>query len=549
MLKSLYIKDYAIISELTVDFDSGFNVFTGETGAGKSIIVGALSYLIKGKADPSVIRNGASKAVIEGVFSVDEYMKPILEDADIDFDDELIIRRTISHDNRNSIRINQCSVTLAFLSDLFSEHIDIHSQKDSQYLLNHRNHLILLDRYAENEDLLDDYSEKYTAYRKAQKEYDSLLNETYNESEIEFLRFDLDELEKASLNIEEENELEAKEKRYKSAEKYLNSLNAVLELYDGEEGISERLSTLVRELNLDDEGIRRIRDGIESLSYDLGDRIDEIRKILDSFNDEDLNIDRIEERLYTYSRLRRKYGLDTEGLIQKKDELKERLRFFEDKDFVIAEKKKEVDSKLKEALKIADTLHQRRTDSAKTLEDRIVRECRDLMLENAAFSVEFGKGDLGNRGYDEVQFLVSMNKGESLKPLRNVASGGEISRLMLALKSIFASLSETSLVIFDEIDSGVSGRTALAVGQKMARIAKRTQVMTITHLAAVAACADAHYYIFKSDETDKTTTKIRSLNRDEIISELAFISNADNSEASRKAAERLYLQAQESVRE
>ncbi len=548
MLKSLYIKDYAIISELTVDFDSGFNVFTGETGAGKSIIVGALSYLIKGKADPSVIRNGASKAIIEGVFSVDEYMRPILEEADIDFDDELIIRRIISRDNRNSIRINQCSVTLSFLSDLFSEHIDIHSQKDSQYLLNHRNHLILLDRYVENGDLLKEYGERYSVYRKAQKEYDSLLNETYNEAEIEFIRFDLDELEKASLDPEEEADLEAKEKRYKSAEKYLNSLNSALELYDGEEGISERLTALVRELNLDDEGIRQIRDGIESLSYDLSDKIDEVRRILDSFNEEDLNIDRIEERLYTYSRLRRKYGLDTEGLVQKKEELKERLRFFEDKDFVIAEKKKEVDFKLKEALDLADTLHQRRFEGAKTLEDRIVRECRDLMLENASFSVRFEKGDLGSRGYDETEFLVSMNKGESLKPLRNVASGGEISRLMLALKSIFTSLSDTSLVIFDEIDSGVSGRTALAIGQKMAKIAKRTQVMTITHLAAVAACADSHYYIYKSDETDQTTTKIRSLNRDEIISELAFISNADDSETSRKAAEELYLQAQESVR-
>ena len=547
MLKSLYVKDFAIISELTVEFNSGFNVFTGETGAGKSIIVGALSYLMKGKADPSVIRRDAQKAIVEGVFSIDEYMRPTLDEAGIEYDEELIIRRIISRDNRNSIRINQCSVTLNFLNELFSEHIDIHSQKDSQYLLNRNNHLTLLDRFADDAEILNKYSEHYSEYRKKNKEYDSLLNETYNESELEYVRFDLDELVKANLDPEEEKELEQKEKRYKSAEKYLSSLNSVMDLYDGEGGISERLSILIRELNLDDKTLTEIRDSIERINYDLSDQIDLIRKVLDDYNDEDLDIERIEERLYSYSRLKRKYGLDTEGLIRKKSELEERIRFFEDRDYVLSEKKKELDASYQIALDSAGKLHQVRIESARKLEERIGRECEDLMLENADFKVEIKETEIGNKGMDDIEFFVSMNKGEDLKPLRQVASGGEISRLMLALKSVLTSLSETSLVIFDEIDTGISGRTALAIGQKMARIAVNTQVLAITHLAAVAACAGTHFYIYKNEENDTTTTFIRQLNRDEIINELAFISNADNSEASKRAAEELYHTAQESI--
>ncbi|MBR5341347.1 MAG: AAA family ATPase, partial [Erysipelotrichaceae bacterium] len=265
MLKSLYIRDYAIIDELEMDFSDGFNVFTGETGAGKSIIVGALSFLIKGKADPGIIRNTADKAIIEGVFTIEDYMKQNLDEADIEYDDELIIRRTISRDNHNSIKINQCSVTLAFLSDLFSEHIDIHSQKDSQYLLNKKNHIILLDKFAKDHDLLSEYAKQYDEYNKASKEYDDLLNNTYNEAELDYYRFDLDELENAKLDINEEEELANKEKRFKSAEKYISSLNTCLDLYDGDNGIKEKLSVLLKNLSLDDSKVEESRNNIENL--------------------------------------------------------------------------------------------------------------------------------------------------------------------------------------------------------------------------------------------------------------------------------------------
>ncbi len=548
MLKSLYIKNYAIIEELELSFSDGFTVFTGETGAGKSIIVGALSYLIKGKADPSVIRRGADKAIIEGIFSIEDYMKEALDEADIDYDDELIIRRVISADNHNSIKINQCSVTLAFLTSLFEEHIDIHSQKDSQYLLNKKNHLTLLDRYVKQEDLFDQYRTSYREYKKADSQYKELLNNTYSERELEFYRFDLNELEEAKLDLEEEDDLLNKEKRYKSAEKYITTLNSAIEIFDGDAGIKEQLSTLIRGLNLDDEVVNDVKDKIENIYYDLNDQTDRLKQILSSFGDEDLNIEYIEERLYTYSKLKRKHATDTQGLLDKLNELKEKIAFFDDREYVLAEKKKELDQLYQKALAMAKKIHEIRAEKAKALQEEVVRHANDLVLPNTVFEIVLNPVDLNSNGIDDVEFYVAMNKGEVPKPLKNAASGGEISRLMLALKAVFNAYSATSLAIFDEIDTGVSGKVALAIGQKIADIAKSTQVLCITHLAAVAACAKEHFYIYKSDEAGYTNTSVKQLNQDEIINELAMISTSENSKAALDAARQLYKTAQESVK-
>ena len=548
MLKSLYIKNYAIIEELELSFSDGFTVFTGETGAGKSIIVGALSYLIKGKADPSVIRRGADKAIIEGIFSIEDYMREALDEADIDYDDELIIRRVISADNHNSIKINQCSVTLAFLTSLFEEHIDIHSQKDSQYLLNKKNHLTLLDRYVKQEDLFDQYRTSYREYKKAESQYKELLNNTYSERELEFYRFDLNELEEAKLDLEEEDDLLNKEKRYKSAEKYITTLNSAIEIFDGDAGIKEQLSTLIRGLNLDDEVVNDVKDKIENIYYDLNDQTDRLKQILNSFGDEDLNIEYIEERLYTYSKLKRKHATDTQGLLDKLNELKEKIAFFDDREYVLAEKKKELDQLYQKALAQAKKIHEIRAEKAKALQEEVVRHANDLVLPNTVFEIVLNPVDLNSNGIDDVEFYVAMNKGEVPKPLKNAASGGEISRLMLALKAVFNAYSATSLAIFDEIDTGVSGKVALAIGQKIADIAKSTQVLCITHLAAVAACAKEHFYIYKNDEAGYTNTSVKQLNQDEIINELAMISTSENSKAALDAARQLYKTAQESVK-
>jgi DNA repair protein RecN (Recombination protein N) len=547
MLKSLYIKNYAIIDKLELNFDDGFSVFTGETGAGKSIIVGALSYLIKGKADLSVIRNGSDKAIIEGIFSVDDDMKDVLNEADIDFDDEIIVRRVISRDNHNSIRVNDTNVTLSFLSNLFGEHIDIHSQKDSQYLLNKKNHLRLLDKYVDDPDIISEYKKAYSAYNQARKEYDELANNTYNQSELEFYRFDLKELQDAGLDPNEEEELANKEKRYKSAEKYLTTLNNAVELFDGTDGIDEKISVLLKSLNLDDPIVSNAKEKIQDLYYSLNDEMDQLKKLLNDFNDEDIDIDRIEERLYTYSKLKRKHSLDTAGLIKKRDELKEKIAFFEDRDFVLAEKKKIVDDLYAKAYALAEELSRKRKERALDLEKKIMDECEELMLPNVNFHIDITEVSLNSNGKDDVEFFVAMNKGDQPKPLKNVASGGEISRLMLSLKAVFTALSDTSLVIFDEIDTGVSGKVALSIGQKIAQIARNTQVLCITHLAAVAACAKKHYYIFKQDDAQTSQTSVRLLDHDDIIKELAIISTSETSASALEAAEELYNTAQNSI--
>ena len=544
MLKSLYIKNYAIIDELNIDFSSGFNVFTGETGAGKSIIVGALTFLIKGKADTSVIKTGHDKAIIEGVFSIEEYMKDSLEAAEIEYDDELIVRRVISSDGHNSIKINQCSVTLGFLTELLSDHIDIHSQKDSQYLLDRKNHLRLLDRYCQNSSLLNEYKLLFDDYSQTLDEYNDLLNNTYNESELEYYKFDLKELEDAELDINEEKELSDKERRYKSAEKYITSLNNCKNLYDSDNGIKQNIKLLVKELNLDDHDINSIKENIDSIYYSLDDEMSKLNNILNSFMDDDLDINKIEERLYIYSKLKRKHNCDVEGLISKCNNLKEKIAFFENKDIVLNEKKAILDQKYVKCIAVANKLHDFRTNKAIELENSIIAQTDDLMLNNVKFKIDFKQTEMNSTGIDIVEFLVSLNKGEELKPLKDVASGGEISRLMLALKTIFTSLSDCSLAIFDEIDTGVSGKVGLAMGQKMKTIAKYTQVIAITHLSAVAACGDTHYYIYKEDNDQSSATHIKKLNYDEIIRELANISSTDASDSAIAAAEELYNLAQ-----
>lgn len=542
MLKNLTIKNYAIIDELNIDFNKGFNVFTGETGAGKSIIVGALSLLNQGKADSSIIRTGQNKAIIEGVFDIEEYMKPLLDEVDIDYDDELIIRRTISSDNKNSIRINECNVTLNFLNNLFNEYIDIHSQRDSQYLLNKKNHLSLLDKYAHNIKLVNEYKIEFNKYNGLLNEYNDLLNNTYNEKEIEYYRFDFKELEDAKLNIDEENDLISKEKLYKDSEKYINLLANVINLYEDDNSIKDRLNSLIKEINIDDEEIMNVRENIKNLYYSLNDEIEKFKNKLSLITDEDINIEYIEERLFTYSKLKRKHNTDINGLIVLKDELKNKLAFFEDKDSVLNEKLAALNKQKNIALLLAKKIDTQRKESALTLEKEIVMQCEELMLNNIIFKVNINEVELNANGIDDVEFYISLNKGEDLKPLKNVASGGEISRLMLALKTIFTRLSNSILVVFDEIDTGVSGKVALSMGKKMKQISKDTQTLAITHLAPVAACADNHYYIYKTNESN---TKVKELSKQEIIEELASISSTESSQKAIDAAKELYKLAQE----
>ncbi len=360
----------------------------------------------------------------------------------------------------------------------------------------------------------------------------------------DFYRFDHDELAEAKLSLEEEEELHQKEKRYKQSEKYLTVLSNAVELYKGEGGIKERFYALVKELTIDDDHITAIKDSLESLYYELEDKTSELEDILSSFEDDDLNIEYIEERLFLYSKLKRKHGTDTQGLLDLQEDLKQKIALYEDRDLILAEKQKQLDTLKKNAWEEGKKISVLRSNKARELEKLIEKECQDLVLPNVHFEVSIEEKELSPDGIDNVEFYVSMNKGDSLRPLKNVVSGGEASRLLLALKTIFTELSSSTLVVFDEIDSGVSGKVAFAVGQKMKKIAQNTQVLTITHLAPVAAAASRHFYIYKEDGEKYTSTRIRELKGKEIIRELANISS-DINEDSLRAAEQLYRKAQE----
>ena len=541
MLKSLSIKNYAIIDSLSIDFESGFNVFTGETGAGKSIIVGALSYLLKGKSDPSIIKTGQDKAIIEGVFDIDDdSIIELLKSQDIEVDDEIIVKRVITNNNKNSIKINESNVTLNFLTELFSKYVDIHSQKDNHFLFDRKNQLSLLDRYANNKDTIIEYKNIYSNYKALLKEYDELVNNTYNETEIDYLKFDYNELDEANLDENEESELENKETRYKTKEKYITALNEAISLYDQNYGIKENLHSLTNLLDLDDSQINQISSDIKDLYYNLDDYMSKLKSILESFNDGDFNIEEVEERLYLYSKLKRKHKTDVKGLIELKNSLKTKLALLDDKDQVLDSKQKELNKVKNSLIDIANKIHDQRIKAAKQLIKEVSEEAKDLLLNNIVFKIGFNEVEFNDTGKDEVEFMVSLNKGEDIKPLRNVASGGEISRLLLALKVVFARLSNMDLLILDEIDSGVSGKVALKVGEKIAKISNDVQVLCISHLAPVAAFADAHYLIYKKDDKIATYTNISRLSKDEIIKELAIMSNTSSGDIATKAAKELF---------
>lgn len=539
MLRSLRIKNFAIIDDVSIEFEKGFNVFTGETGAGKSIIVNALSYLFKGRSDSSLVRNGFDKAIIEGVFELDdENIKNKLNDQDIDYDGLLIVKRVIGKDNRNSIKVNESSVTLNFLQDLLSSYVDIHSQRDSQLLFEKKNQGLVFDKYCGLS--FNEYKEAYNAYLKVLAEYDDLLNNTYNERDIEFFKYDLEELEKADLKLNEVEELEELEKKLKDKEKYTSLLDKSLSIYNDDGGLKENFYELINCLNIDDDSIINIKEQLNDLYYSLDEQMDKLDKLYASFNDEDYNIESIEERLYTYSKLSRKHKTDTKGLLLLLDDLRAKIASFEDRDRVLADKKKELDNAYSKAYDLAKEISNIRKDKAIELSKDIKQETSDLLLDNCVFEVNIADKDLSPTGIDDVEFLIAMNKGDTLKPLKNVASGGEMSRLLLALKAVFIRLSNTDLLILDEIDTGVSGKAGMLIGRKIAKIAKSCQILCISHLSMVAAYANSHYYIYKEDDNDKTCTRIKKLDEDGVIRELANISNSVVDDNSLAAARDLY---------
>ena len=547
MLTNLYIRNFILIDELNIDFSDGFSVFTGETGAGKSIFIDGISCLIGSKLTSSVIKKGQDKAIIEGVFTVDDKLSSKLKEAGYD-DASFIVSREINKDGKSTIRLNQRVTTLSFVKDCLSQEVDIHCQHDNQYLLNDKFHLSLLDNYCCDQVKLEQLKALYKDYKELVKEYENLNKSTFNQSQLELVKYQLNELDKLNLTDEEEDQkIQDQLKSISEIEKNQKSIEKIDDLFNSDDGILSKLyefTKLSDNLNSLDEIQDKIQDIIDCY-YNISDDYEQISKSLKQNSIDPLQIEQLNQRLFELQNAKRKYNTTLAGLITLKNDLLAQIENYDNKDFILNKLSKQKEEAYKKYEQLAIEISNLRKEKAKELDKTIAEQLRDLSLPNAKFETVFYNNEPTEKGLDKVIFMISMNKGLPLQPLNKVASGGELSRLMLGLKVIFAKLQGTKLIIFDEIDTGVSGSVALNIGVKMAQLAKDIQVFSVTHLPSVAACGKYHYLISKSSNEFTTTSNIHQLNQQERIEQLALMANASLTDSSKAAAKELLEKAKE----
>ena len=549
MLEKLHIKDFILIEEINIDFKKGFSVFTGETGAGKSIFIDCLGILIGERMNTYMIRNGCETAVIEGTFSIDENQKQLLKENGYS-SEELNIFRSINSAGKSVTRINGKNATLSFVKKVLEDKVDIHCQRDTQYLLQEKNHLQLLDDYISDEKELDELRKLYQKYASVRKKYNDLLNNEYNEAQIEVLKYQINEIEKLHLKSGEEEEIQNTLSSYRQREKNQRTFDKVREYFSGDNSILDTYYefTKIADQLTDFEEIREDVENLVNSYYSISESWERVSEYIDQDALDTDTIDELNSRLFDIQRIKRKYSSTVDQIIEKYDDMKQQLEAVANRDDILEDLNNEMQAAFSEYEQSAVGIRKLRQKGAKQLEKEILKELSSLNLEHSSFLVEFNEDEPSATGMDAVRFLISTNTGQPLRPLISVASGGELSRLMLGLKTIFTKLQKTSLVVFDEIDTGVSGYVAFNMGLKMKNISRDTQVFSVTHLAAVAAFGDYHYHIEKNQLKDRTMTQLKLLNKDERIRELAIISNSDTSETSVKAAEELYNRAMEAVK-
>lgn len=536
VLAELSIKDFAIIDSISVSFDGGLTVLTGETGAGKSIIIDAIMLLAGGRGSTEFVRYGSKKAELEGLFHIDTETHPaftkLKENGLEDTDGMIVLRREISAQGKSTCRINGKLVTLSILRDVGQMLIDIHSQHENQVLMEAERHLTLLDQFNNKEiqPLYNDYLKTYQTYHELQNQLKKL---TENEQElvqrIDLLQFQLQEINQAELKSSEDVSLVEERKRLVNYEKLYQALH---DSYEGLYGDGKGLEWITHSMqNLEDiktldSDILKLYETIESCYYALEETAHTVRHKLDAleFNPDRLNI--VEERLGELSFLKKKYGHTVEEIISYSDRIKVELDQMTNRDEHIANVKVKLESLTKELLNKAGSLSVKRKEIAQELTKSVHKELAELFMGKSQFLIDFKTNDpdlpsFKKSGIDQVQFLISANPGEPLRPIQKVVSGGELSRLMLALKTIFSKHQGITSVIFDEVDTGVSGRVAQAIAEKIYTVSINSQVLCISHLPQVAAMADSHLHIAKkTSETGRTKTVVEELDKKEKIKEI-----------------------------
>lgn len=531
MLKSLFISSFVIIDQTTVDFDEGMTALTGETGAGKSIIINALEQLCGARASSSLVRKGSKKAVIEGVFDMNDSIQKILDELNIDGDDDLIITKEILDNGRSTIKINYRTVTNSALKQVAPYLLDIHSQYQTQEIFNVKNHLKILQSFMNHQDdsLLSEYHKHYFEYKKISQRIKKLEQEDLSDERIEYYQKQYDELKDFEYTDEIIDQLEEElrmMKNYESMHKYMTDFNGAMSDKQGAlNQINDALSALGH-MN-DTESFSALYDEFYNQYYSMQDIVDRIETAFDSIDFDEYRFNELQEELFTIHRLQRKYGYSVDDIYQAQTELKEKLDAALNREDVLADLNKQKDQAYHEAYQIASKLTSLREEQGLIFVDALEKELKDLYLPDAKLKVDIKECSLSDTGKDDITFMVSMNKGQAFTPLNETASGGEISRLMLAIKTITMNQNQMNTLVFDEIDTGVSGKVADAIGLKMHSISLNNQVLCITHLPQVAIHADHHYAIKKLSHDEETYSTLAVLSEDERIEEIAKMLSGD----------------------
>ena len=543
MLSLLHIENIAVIERSDISFDAGFNVLTGETGAGKSIVIDAISAILGERAYRDMIRTGANKASVRAVFTdVPEY--PWFAENGVEYDPETIIQREIYLDGKNVCRVNGSLVTVSILRKLGIQLINIHGQHDSASLFDEANHLKFLDDFAENNDLRAEYSEKYEKVSDLRNEIDRMtMDEGEKLRRMETLRYQIEEIEKAQLEAGEDETLEARRKVLQNAEKIADSMNdAVENLYgsDDSDGAATMLSiaerALARVAKFDD-AISELHERVADLMYQVQDLAEGVRDARDDLAYSADELERIESRLDVIHRLRRKYGVTCADILEYLEKAKQELDEIEFADDHLERLKGKLLKSEKAAWDAAYRLRDNRVAASEQLSARILSELAQLDMPKVQFSCEFTELELTANGADAVAFYMSANAGEALKPMSKVASGGELARIMLAMKNVLAEQDQVSTLIFDEVDTGVSGRAAQKVAEKLRSVARNKQVLCVTHLPQIAAMGDTHMLIAKSERDGRTYTTVTPLDHNGRMQEVArIIGGAQITETTLKSA-------------
>lgn len=549
MLLEISIKNFAIIEEISLNFEKGMTVLTGETGAGKSIIIDAMNMMLGSRATTDVIRHGAPKAEIEGLFAVESnrHLTALFEEQGLEWTDELIIRREILQNGRSVSRINGQMVNLSVLKAVGQHLVDIHGQHDQEELMRPQLHITMLDEFGDAAffQTKDAYRQTFEDYKRLRKQVVELQrNQQENKARIEMLEFQIAEIEAAALEVEEDVRLEQERQRLLNHKMIADTLTNAYTMLDAEEFSS--LANVRSAMN-DLESIEEYDPSYKELSgqlaetfYALEDITKRLEDVVDGLEFDGNRLMQVESRLDLIHSITRKYGGQVKDVLEYLAQITKEYSLLTGSDLSSEDLEKELKRLEKSLVSLAQDLSDQRHALAQTLENEIQQELADLYMDKARFQVRFSKAKFNREGNEAVEFYISTNPGEDFKPLVKVASGGELSRLMLAIKSAFSRKEGKTSIVFDEVDTGVSGRVAQAIAAKIHKIGQNGQVLAISHLPQVIAAADYQFYIEKISDAHSTVSTVRLLNREERIEEIAkMLAGEDLTEAARQQAEQL----------